>query len=99
MESPGKLQELKLHWSPPPPPPEAPIAFLDAQGEVQLSWLPPPSPQIRILRDGQPLVELKSELSLFTDRPPPGWHRYALAALGPDFVSAPSAEVRLHVPP
>jgi hypothetical protein len=86
-------------WRRPPPPPEAPLAFADARG-VELSWLPPADARaVRILRDGAFLAEVPAAAALHTDTTaPPGPHRYALQAVGPDWRTAASPAAEAVVP-
>ncbi len=88
---------LRVNWQTPPPAPEAPLAFVDAKGQVQLTWLPPAAERVRILRNGVVVAEVAAADALHTDAAPPGRHRYALIAVGADFRTAPSAAVKVRV--
>ncbi|MCA9540111.1 MAG: hypothetical protein KC620_14535, partial [Myxococcales bacterium] len=87
-----------LRWTPPPPPPEAPLAFADGRAQVVVNWLPPDAPTVRVLRDGAVVAEVAAAEAGFTDAPPPGRHRYAIEAQGPDFRTAASPETAVTVP-
>lgn len=89
---------VALGWVAPPAAPEAPLAFVDGQGQVQLSWLPPEAPRVRILRDGVTVAEVDSALALYSDAAPVGRHRYQLVGVGPQYRTAPSASVSVEVP-
>ncbi len=86
-------------WAPPPPALERPIAYADAQGQVQLTWLPPSLPvvEVRVLRDGAPVATVAAAGAVYTDAAPVGTHTYAVEGLGPGFRTAPSPTVRVEV--
>lgn len=91
---------LSVTWVAPPPAPEAPLAFVDAGGQVQLSWLPPEPPitEVEIRRDGAAVARAPAEAALWSERPGPGAHRYTLVGLAPGARTAASAAAVVDVP-
>lgn len=87
-------------WTAPPPAPEAPLAYVDAHGEVHLSWLPPEPPiqRVEIQRDGVPVAEVRAEHALWSERPKAaGRYRYRIVGVGFDLRTGPSDTVEVEV--